>query len=88
MHKLYGKVNRFLQKAPSWEVEKIPSYWIDKILLHEPELDDGYFEEIAWLLDLLTKGLRTERVSILSLSYWIFPNIHLGYGNLPPSQCF
>ncbi|KAL6235628.1 hypothetical protein BDW75DRAFT_208924 [Aspergillus navahoensis] len=61
MHKLYGKVNKFLQKAPLWEVEKIPSYWIDKILLHEPELDDGYFEEIAWLLDLLVKGLRTER---------------------------
>ncbi|KAL4784181.1 ribosome 60S biogenesis N-terminal-domain-containing protein [Aspergillus varians] len=61
MHKLYGKVNKFLQKAPSWEVEKIPSYWIDKILLHEPELDDGYFEEIGWLLDLLIKGLRTER---------------------------
>ncbi|KAL4993760.1 ribosome 60S biogenesis N-terminal-domain-containing protein [Aspergillus recurvatus] len=61
MHKLYGKVNKFLQKSPSWEVEKIPSYWIDKILLHEPELDDGYYEEIAWLLDLLVTGLRTER---------------------------
>ncbi|KAE8354393.1 ribosome 60S biogenesis N-terminal-domain-containing protein [Aspergillus coremiiformis] len=60
MHKLYGKVNKFLQKAPSWELEKIPSYWIDKILLHEPELDDGYFEETNWLLDLLIKGLRTE----------------------------
>ncbi|KKK17770.1 hypothetical protein P175DRAFT_0498459 [Aspergillus ochraceoroseus IBT 24754] len=58
MHKLYGKVNKFLQKAPSWEPEKIPSYWIDKILLHEPELDDGYFEEVGWLLDLLIKGLR------------------------------
>ncbi|GMF76775.1 unnamed protein product [Aspergillus oryzae] len=63
MHKLYGKVNKFLQKAPSWEPEKIPSYWIDKILLHEPELDDGYFEETNWLLDLLIKGLRTETVS-------------------------
>lgn len=63
MHKLYGKVNKFLQKAPSWEVGKIPSYWIDKVLLHEPELDDGYFEETSWLLDLLIKGLRTERVS-------------------------
>ncbi|KAE8376892.1 ribosome 60S biogenesis N-terminal-domain-containing protein [Aspergillus bertholletiae] len=60
MHKLYGKVNKFLQKAPSWEPEKIPSYWIDKILLHEPELDDGYFEETNWLLNLLIKGLRTE----------------------------
>ncbi|PLB42204.1 NPA1/URB1 family protein [Aspergillus candidus] len=60
MHKLYGKVNQFLQKAPTWEPEKIPSYWIDRILLHEPELDDGYFEETNWLLDLLLKGLRTE----------------------------
>lgn len=62
MHKLYGKVNRFLQKAPLWEVEKIATYWIDKILLHEPEMDDGYFEEINWLLDLFVKGLRTEAV--------------------------
>lgn len=62
MHKLYGKVNKFLQKAPTWETEKIPSYWVDKILLHEPELDDGYFEEISWLLDLLLRGLRTEAV--------------------------
>jgi nucleolar pre-ribosomal-associated protein 1 len=63
MHKLYGKANKFLQKAPAWEAEKIPSYWIDKILLHEPELDDGYFEETSWLLDLLIKGLRTGVVS-------------------------
>ncbi|KAF9894726.1 hypothetical protein FE257_006616 [Aspergillus nanangensis] len=60
LHKLYGKVNKFLQKAPSWELEKIPSYWIDKILLNEPELDDGYFNETSWLLELLIKGLRTE----------------------------
>ena len=59
LHKLYGKVNKFLQKAPSWEPEKIATYWIDKILLHEPEMDDGYFEEIHWLLDLFVKGLRT-----------------------------
>ncbi|KAJ5653804.1 hypothetical protein N7490_000807 [Penicillium lividum] len=59
LHKVYGKVNKFLQKAPSWEVEKIPSYWIDRIFLHEPELDDGYFEEIDWLLGLFVKGLRS-----------------------------
>ena len=62
LHKLYGKVNRFLQKAPYWEVEKIATYWVDKILLHEPELDDGYYEEINWLLDLFVKGLRTATV--------------------------
>lgn len=62
LHKLYGKVNRFLQKAPFWEAEKIATYWVDKILLHEPELDDGYYEEINWLLDLFVKGLRTATV--------------------------
>lgn len=67
MHKLYGKVNRFLQKAPYWELEKIATYWIDKILLHEPELDDGYFEEINWLLDLFVKGLRTGTVFLALL---------------------
>lgn len=60
LHKVYGKVNKFLQKAPSWEVEKIPSYWIDKIFLQEPELDDGYFDEIDWLLSLFVKGLRSK----------------------------
>ncbi|KAJ5807415.1 Nucleolar pre-ribosomal-associated protein 1 N-terminal [Penicillium robsamsonii] len=60
LHKVYGKVNKFLQKAPSWEVEKIPTYWVDKILLHEPELDDGYFDEIDWLLNLFIRALRTE----------------------------
>lgn len=62
LHKVYGKVNKFLQKAPAWEVEKIPSYWIDKILLHEPELDDGFFDEIDWLLGLFVKGLRSKAV--------------------------
>lgn len=62
LHKVYGKVNKFLQKAPYWELEKIPSYWIDKILLHEPELDDGYFDEIDWLLGLFVKGLRSKAV--------------------------
>lgn len=68
LHKVYGKVNKFLQKAPSWEVEKIPTYWVDKILLHEPELDDGYFEEIDWLLNLFIKALRTEAVSFYLFS--------------------
>ncbi|KAJ5966147.1 hypothetical protein N7481_012861 [Penicillium waksmanii] len=60
LHKVYGKVNKFLQKGPAWEVEKIPSYWIDKIFLHEPELDDGFFDEIDWLLGLFVKGLRSK----------------------------
>lgn len=68
LSKVYGKVNKFLQKAPAWEPIKIPSYWIDKIVYNPPELDDGYFDELHFLLDLLIKGLRTEAVSILPIS--------------------
>ncbi|KAK2747544.1 hypothetical protein FQN57_002037 [Myotisia sp. PD_48] len=60
VHGLYGKVNKFLHKGPMWEIGKIPSYWIDKILYHEPENDDSHHEEIAWLLDLFVSGLRSE----------------------------
>lgn len=67
LHKVYGKVNKFLQKAPAWEPGKLPSYWIDKILLHEPEVDNGRFDELNWFLDLLVKGLRSGAVSTLSL---------------------
>ena len=65
LHKLYGKVNAFLNKGPKWEIGKIPSYWIDKVLFQEPEQDDGYHHEINWLLDLFVGGLRTEKVSAL-----------------------
>ncbi|PGH35673.1 nucleolar pre-ribosomal-associated protein 1 [[Emmonsia] crescens] len=61
LHKLYGKVNKFLNKGPRWEVAKIPSYWIDKILLHESEYDDSYHEEVGWLLGLFINGLRTKK---------------------------
>lgn len=62
LHKIYGKVNKFLQKAPSWEAKKIPSYWIDRVLMHGPEVDDGYFDEVDWLLGFLVKGLRSKAV--------------------------
>ena len=62
LHKMYSKVNLFLQKRPSWDIDKIPSYWIDKILLHEPDSDNGSTEEINWLLDWLVAGLRTPNV--------------------------
>ncbi|EEH06735.1 conserved hypothetical protein [Histoplasma capsulatum G186AR] len=61
LHTLYGKVNKFLNKGPRWEVVKIPSYWIDKILLHESEYDDSYHEEVGWLLGLFINGLRTKK---------------------------
>lgn len=71
LHKVYGKVNKFLQKSPVWEVEKIPSYWIDKIFLNEPELDDGYVDEIDWLLGLFVKSLRTKAVRDQTIRHFI-----------------
>jgi len=65
LHKLYGKVNKFLNKGPRWEIGKIPSYWIDKILLHEPEYDDAHYGEVSWLLDMFIDGLRSSRVDLL-----------------------
>lgn len=62
---MYGKVNRYLQRRPWWEVEKIPSYWIDQILLHQPEDDEGHYDEVNWLLDMLVNGLLTPEVNLL-----------------------
>ncbi|KAI9724127.1 MAG: hypothetical protein M1812_000846 [Candelaria pacifica] len=61
LHPLYGKVNRFLNKSPTWHVEKIPSYWVDKILLHPPDDDDAHYREVEWLLDTFTDGLRKSK---------------------------
>ena len=63
LHRLYFKVNSFLHKGPRWKVDKLPSYWINKIILQSPTEDDGYCAEIKWLLDFLLDGLRTANVS-------------------------
>ncbi|KZF23290.1 hypothetical protein L228DRAFT_246044 [Xylona heveae TC161] len=59
LHPLYAKVNRFLNKGPSWNVQRVPSYWIENILFHPPEEADSHYREIEWLLDILIDGLRT-----------------------------
>jgi nucleolar pre-ribosomal-associated protein 1 len=56
-HPMYGKINKFLQKRPSWELSKFIGYWIETILLHEPEEGGSHSEEMSWLLRLLTRGL-------------------------------
>ena len=73
LHQMYGKVNKFLNNGPVWDIYRVVPYWIDKILLREPEDDDGYSQEIEWLLQILVDGLRTSEVSLMiSLRYWIF----------------
>lgn len=66
LHVMYGKVNKFLNRGPSWTVTKLPSYWVDKIMLNPPTDDDAHYQEIEWLLDALSDGLRTPAVSISS----------------------
>lgn len=61
LHKLYAKANKFLNKGPRWEAAKIPSYFVDKILLNESEYDDGWADEVAWLLAFFVTGLRNSR---------------------------
>ena len=62
LHPLYTKVNNFLHKGPQWKVSKLPSYWIDKILLQPPAEDNGHRVEMEWLLEFLFAGLRTPEV--------------------------
>ncbi|KAL8832293.1 MAG: hypothetical protein Q9191_000347 [Dirinaria sp. TL-2023a] len=59
LHPLYSKIHKFLNRGPKWNVSKIPSYWMDKILLHSPTEDNGCQVEVDWLLDFLIDGLRT-----------------------------
>lgn len=63
LHVLYMKVNKFLNRAPRWDLAKLPSYWVDRILLHPPDDDHAFYQEVEWLLDTLTDGLRTPNVS-------------------------
>lgn len=84
LHKMYGKVNRYLQRRPWWETEKIPSYWIDQILFHPPEDDEGHTEEVNWLLDLLVNGLQTPQDLNIYRRTNVFEHILLLY-NSPSS---
>ena len=63
LHLMYGKVNKFLNRGPEWNVTKLPSYWVDRVLMNPPTDDDGHHQEAEWLLDGLIDGLRTSTVS-------------------------
>ncbi len=69
LHLMYSKVNEFLNRGPEWNVTRLPSYWVDKILLSPPTDDDGHHREAEWLLEGLIDGLRTSAVS-LTFYHW------------------
>ena len=66
LHFLYAKVNNFIMKNPRWNIAKLPSKWVDSILLKPPTEDNTLYLEAEWLLDLLTDGLRTPAVCVVS----------------------
>lgn len=69
LHLMYAKVNKFLNRGPVWNVKKLPSYWVDKVLMNPPTDDDSHHDEAEWLLDGLIDGLRTSAVSIMIFSW-------------------
>lgn len=64
LHFMYVKVNKFLNKGPQWNAKKLPSYWVEKVLLTPPTEDEAHYQEVAWLLNILVDGLRTPAVSL------------------------
>lgn len=58
-HFLFGKLNQFLMKRPSWTVENLPRYFGRNIINSEPDQDGYYHKEVDWYLDYLIDCLRT-----------------------------
>ena len=88
LHFMYIKVNKFLNKGPPWNVSKLPSYWIDKIMLHPPSDDDAHDHEVGWLLDALLDGLRTPSVGTPLLRLMEYADVFLkGHESLPSLPC-
>lgn len=55
LHPLYGKVNTFLLKGPTWRLDRL--LMVHDILQEGPELDDAYYGELSWLFSYLLDGL-------------------------------
>ena len=68
LHFMYVKINGFLQRAPSWNISRLPKQWIKNVVLSEPTEADKHSEEVDWLLGVLLEGLRTEEVCLVDES--------------------
>ncbi|GAB7346267.1 hypothetical protein MBLNU457_4992t1 [Dothideomycetes sp. NU457] len=58
-HFMFPKVNRYLLKDPTWNIRRLPDYWLGKTILEMPEDDNTYWKELMWVLDMLVDGVRT-----------------------------
>ncbi|KAH6659467.1 ribosome 60S biogenesis N-terminal-domain-containing protein [Truncatella angustata] len=63
-HSLYPKINTFLTRGPSWDLDKLPL--VQDIVQEQPTEDGAYYTEISWLLSYLLDSIRTaEDVGLL-----------------------
>lgn len=58
LHCMYGKLNKFLIKGPTWKLDRMPLVY--DVLSDGPELDDAYYSELSWLFSYLLDGLQGE----------------------------
>ncbi|ROW13150.1 hypothetical protein VPNG_04781 [Cytospora leucostoma] len=58
LHCMYGKLNTFLTKGPTWRLDKL--LMVHDILHEGPELDETYYSELSWLFLYLLDGLQAE----------------------------
>lgn len=58
-HFMYPKINKYLNKGPTWNVGKLANYWVDRTVLETPDEDDKHWAEIEFVLDFITAGTRT-----------------------------
>ena len=65
LHCMFLKASKFMYKGPRWDLRKLPSYWVDKVLSRPPTEAGRHYQEAEWLLDLLTDGLRTPPVCLV-----------------------
>ncbi|KAK5171613.1 hypothetical protein LTR04_000896 [Oleoguttula sp. CCFEE 6159] len=79
-HFMYLKINKFLQRGPSWNIGRLPSYWAEKTILAEPDDDDAYHKEVGWLVDLLTDGLRSTADMDIYRARNVFERVLVLYG--------
>ncbi|KAK6079569.1 ribosome biogenesis protein Urb1 [Seiridium cupressi] len=56
-HCLYPKINTFLTRGPSWDLDKIPL--VQDIVQEAPTEDSAFYTELSWLLSYLLDTLRT-----------------------------
>jgi Nucleolar pre-ribosomal-associated protein 1 len=86
-HSVYGKLNWFLQKSPTWNISKFFSYWLERILLRAPEDNDGQRHEMNWLLNLLAQGMQNRQVPMAHILTVQKLMQTVGYGALSKEQC-